>query len=171
MLRCRHPTPSWYTPQLQRKGVRVSPPAVVYPLYRQQTKSVGMKRLVTAAVTYFLLVFAAGFLLGVLRVSWLVPAMGVRYAELVELPVMLLVSYFAAGFVVRRWSMPYAVPRRLVVGLLALLLLLAVEFTVVLQLRGMTVNDWLTHRDAVSGAAYYLSLLIYGAMPLLVRRT
>ncbi|MBP8296721.1 MAG: hypothetical protein KAX84_11480 [Burkholderiales bacterium] len=36
----------------------------------------------TAALTYFALVFAAGFVMGAVRVPFLVPRLGVRVAEL-----------------------------------------------------------------------------------------
>ena len=45
---------------------------------------------------YFALVFAAGFVLGTIRTLWAVPWLGVRTAELVELPIMLGVSIIAA---------------------------------------------------------------------------
>jgi hypothetical protein len=34
----------------------------------------------------------------------------------------------------------------------------------------MTVADYLASRDAVSGTVYYLALLVFAAMPSLVRR-
>jgi len=42
-----------------------------------------------AAATYFALVFGAGFVLGFIRVGWAAPRLGMRTAELMEMPVML----------------------------------------------------------------------------------
>ena len=50
-----------------------------------------------AALLYFLTVFGAGFLLGPIRIFLLVPKIGVRAAELIEMPIMLTAIYFAAG--------------------------------------------------------------------------
>ncbi len=46
-------------------------------------------QILRAAVFYFLLVFGAGFLLGIGRVLLIVPLLGERTAELLEMPLML----------------------------------------------------------------------------------
>lgn len=51
-------------------------------------------------------------------------------------------------------------------GLLAFALLLAVEFSVVLWIRGMTFNEYVESRDPIAGAVYILLLAAYGLMPL-----
>ncbi len=61
-----------------------------------------MKRAVEAAVVYAALVFAAGFVLGVLRVLLLAPQLGALVAVLVELPAMLAIAWVACGFSLRR---------------------------------------------------------------------
>lgn len=119
---------------------------------------------------YFLVVFAVGFLLGVVRTLWLAPGVGERWAELTEIPVMLAVIYLAARWLSRRLSL--AAHGRAVqagVGILGLiLLLLGVELGFVLQLRGLSLAQYIEGRDPVSGTAYALSLLLLAAMPVLV---
>ena len=82
-------------------------------------------RAVKAGVAYFGLVFGAGFVLGAIRVPFLVPRLGERYAELAEMPLMFVVILFAARYVAKRFALPPTAPMRLGVGLLALALLLA----------------------------------------------
>lgn len=57
---------------------------------------------VGSGATYFLIVFADGFVLGVVRTVSLVPRIGVRWAQLLEMPVMLAVIYWAARWVTQR---------------------------------------------------------------------
>ena len=122
------------------------------------------------AILYFTLAFAAGFALGTLRILVVVPSLGERAAELLETPFMIAVSYIAARFAVRVYSVPPQTSSRIRMGVIALALLLTVEFTVVLWMRGLTLAEYFRSRDPVSGAAYCLALVLFTAMPALVSR-
>ena len=50
----------------------------------------------SAAVIYFGFVFAAGFVLGAVRVTQLTPSIGSIPATVIELPIMLAVSWWVA---------------------------------------------------------------------------
>lgn len=128
------------------------------------------RRVLRAGLLYFALVFGAGFVLGPIRILYLVPRVGVRGAELMEMPAMVCITWLAARWIVRRLAIPSRVGPRLGMGLAALALLLVAEFTLVLELRGITVAEYLANRDPVSGAAYYAALVLLAAMPLLVER-
>ena len=123
-----------------------------------------------AGLCYFALTFGAGFLLGPLRILALEPRVGARVAELVELPVMILVTWLAARWTIRRFHLPFSTGPRLVMGVLAFSLLLAAEFSLVLPLRGLTLEQYFAARDPVSGVAYYASLVLLASMPLFVER-
>ncbi len=127
-------------------------------------------RVLKAGGLYFALVFAAGFALGPIRLLWIVPRFGVRYAELMEAPVMLAVIVAVAGWIVRRLAVPATFFSRFGMGCLALGLLLAAEFTLVLRLRGLSIGEYLAARDPVSGTVYYLLLGVFAVTPLLVAR-
>lgn len=126
-------------------------------------------QILKAGILYSALVFGAGFVLGPTRILWLVLRFGIRLAELMETPIMLVGVIFAARWVVRRFTLPPTFSR-LSVGLIALGLLLIAEFTLVLQLRGLTIAEYLTSRDPVSGTVYYAMLGVFTVMPLLVAR-
>jgi len=127
-------------------------------------------RALQAALLYFLLVFGAGFVLGPLRLLVLVPRIGTGAAELLELPVMVAISWFVAWSVTRRLAIPAAAFPRLVMGLVGVALIIACEFTLVLKLRGLTLEQYFAARDPVSGPAYYLSLVLVALLPLVVNR-
>lgn len=129
----------------------------------------GWRSVVAAGIAYYALAFAAGFVLGTVRVLLLVPHLGERTGELLEAPVMLIVVIVAARFVTRRFALPPTAFASVAVGALALALLVATELTVVLAVRGMTLADDLATRDPVAGMVYVALLVIFALMPLLVR--
>ena len=63
-------------------------------------------QLAAPAFTRFALVFGVGFVLGTVRVLWIAPQLGARAAELAEAPVMLVVIYFAARWIAKRFCRP-----------------------------------------------------------------
>jgi len=115
-----------------------------------------------AGLVYFALVFAAGFVLGAIRVPLLEPRFGERAAQLIEMPIMLAVVYLAAGRVVRRGV---AGERWLAVGGVALGLLVAAELLLVVALSEEGLAADLAGRDPVAGAAYLVSLVLFALMP------
>jgi hypothetical protein len=124
-----------------------------------------------AAGLYFVLVFGSGFVLGTIRVLWLVPAVGTRTAELLEMPIMLAVVIFAARWVVRHFREGMgSLTRWLGVGGMALVLAVLFDFTVVLWIRGLSFAQYVEAFDPVAGTAYFVMLGLFAVMPLLVAR-
>jgi hypothetical protein len=122
------------------------------------------RRGIVRGVVYFALVFGIGLLLGIVRVLALVPRLGERWAELVEAPLMLVAIVLSARFVVRR----FPAPRRagyLISGGIALLILVLMELSVVLGIRGLSISRYFAERDPVAGSVYVLLLIAFAAMP------
>jgi hypothetical protein len=119
---------------------------------------------------YFALVFCAGFLLGAIRVSLLVPRIGERMAELIEMPVMFAVILVSARFVIRRFALPATASVRLGTGILALGLMIAAEVFLVAVLQGRTLGEYIATRDPVSGSVYLAMLVLFALMPLILAR-
>jgi hypothetical protein len=128
-----------------------------------------MVRILRLSLLYFGLVFGAGFLLGVVRVLLLEPRFGTRVSELLEMPVMLLVIWVAAGWLTRRFK-PLSTAEWLSIGILAVLEVLAADVAVGVFLRGMTLVEVFLRRDVVSSVAYYGLLVLCGLMPWLQGR-
>ena len=124
-----------------------------------------------AGLLYFVVVLAAGFVLGFVRVVWMVPVVGTRVAELLEVPVMLVVIILAARRIVGRFRQPPNVLRRLGAGLIALTLMLVTELTVVLRLQGLTIEQYIRGRHLVAGTIYVAMLIVFALMPLRVARS
>ena len=117
------------------------------------------------AFLYFAAVFGIGFLLGAIRVPLLVPRLGERWAELLEMPLMLIAIHWAAGLVLRRHCGVRRGPAVLRIGALALLLLLLAELLLAVALSGRSLGSYLASRDPVSGTVYLAMLLVFAAMP------
>jgi len=130
-----------------------------------KTKQHALPMILKAATAYFALVFGAGFVLGPIRILFIAPRFGVRVAELIEAPIMLLVIVFAAKWLVRRFRLS---TNGWPVGFVALGFMITFEFTLVLWLRGITLAEYFRERDLVSGTVYYLLLVVFAIMPLLV---
>jgi hypothetical protein len=122
------------------------------------------------AAFYFLLVFSAGFLLGTVRVLLIVPAIGTRAAELLEMPLMLVIVALAARFITRRPRASHSRAHWLLVGAIAFALVLCADVSVGVTLRGMTVWQALFERDSIAGIAYYLALGFLAVAPWLFAR-
>jgi hypothetical protein len=86
------------------------------------------------AIAYFAPVFAAAFVFGALRVLLIAPAIGPMAAVMLEVPLILALSWFVAGRVLRRW--PMATGAALAMGALAFLILMLAEFTLAWLLSG-----------------------------------
>jgi hypothetical protein len=127
-------------------------------------------QILKAGVLYFAVVFGAGFILGPIRILWVVPRLGLRMAELAEELIMLVIIILAAGWVVRRFAVSSKVSSLLSIGGIALGLMLVAEFTFVAWLRGLSVRDYLAGRDPVAGTVYYAMLGLFAVVPLLVAR-
>lgn len=127
-------------------------------------------RIALRAAAYFGIVFGVGFLLGPIRVLWLEPRLGVRTAELIEAPFMLLAIVLAGRWVDRRLGDESGAAARLGVGVLAAGLVLGADVGVGVGLRGMSVVDVFTQRDPVSGPVYYALVALTAFAPWLAGR-
>lgn len=121
-------------------------------------------------MTYFALVFGAGFVLGSIRVPLLVPRLGERAAELIEMPVMFVVVLVSARFIASRFSLPADGLTRLGAGFLALGLLVGAEVLLAVALQDRTLGEYVASRDPVSGIVYLAMLALFAVMPYVLAR-
>ena len=100
-----------------------------------------MSAALRAGVAYFTIVFAAGFVLGTIRVLVVMPRLGEMNAVAIEIPIMLALSWAACAWLVRRFAVPRALVNRIAMGGLAFELLMLGEFGVSVPAFGRTSVD------------------------------
>lgn len=124
-------------------------------------------RVLAAAAAYFLIVFAAGFLLGTLRTWVVAPRLGEICAVIAEIPLMLAIAWLACGWVLGKIHVRSANLDRIAVGAIALGLLLLAETLVSVALGGATLQE---HLRSYAHAAPLIGLaaqLLYACFPLI----
>lgn len=124
-----------------------------------------MQKTLRAALLYFAIVLGAGFVLGMFRVPFLVPKLGERWAELVEMPVMAAVIFYSAGYILRRYPEINQAGRSLWVGFLALGFSVSAELALATVLQRQTLAEFIGSRDKVSGSVYLVLLVVFAFMP------
>ena len=112
-----------------------------------------MTKALQAGCTYFAGAFAVGFLLGVLRTLVLVPSIGETVAVLIELPIILGVSWLICGHILRR--APLSSGEAVVMGAAAFVLLMIAELSMSILLANRTFT---AHLALYSDVAHLLGL-------------
>ncbi len=92
---------------------------------RQPGSFITVMRTLFNGTAYVVVVFAAGFVLGVLRTLVLVPLLGELVAVLVELPVILTIAWLVCTRILWRW--PLSPASAVGMGAMAFLLLMGAE--------------------------------------------
>jgi len=123
-------------------------------------------RTLRVGFVYFLLVFGTGFALALIRIPFLVPRFGVRTAELIEAPVMLLVIVLASRHLARR-NAQLGRSARLAAGCTAFLLLVSAELGVAYFMGMRSPSEYIASRDPISGSVYLASLILFAVAPAL----
>lgn len=121
------------------------------------------------AAAYFGIVFAAGFALGTLRTLFLAPRFGELWAVLLELPIMLAISWWACGQVVTRFHVPPRLAPRAVMGVLAFGFLMLAEVVLSVGLFGRSMSEYAGDLTTPHGLVGLGGQVAFALMPL-VRR-
>jgi len=124
-----------------------------------------MRKTVIAALVYFGLVLGTGFVLGIIRVPFIVPKIGERWAELAEMPIMATVIFISSGYILNRFPEIQTSAHSLIVGFLALALSVFAEIGLAVALQSQTLVEYFASRDKVSGSVYIVLLVFFALMP------
>ncbi|WP_284178102.1 hypothetical protein [Rhabdaerophilum sp. SD176] len=119
---------------------------------------------VPAGAGLFGLVFAAGFVLGTLRELVLRHAIGPDVARLLELPVMITLSWLSARWILRRAGKRSA-RWQFEVGLIAFLLLMAAEMALGILILGRGLSAFIADLFTLTGMLSFLAQALLIVMP------
>lgn len=120
-----------------------------------------MKRALQLGLAYFAAVFALGFLLGTLRVLWLIPWIGELAAVALELRIILSCAWLIAGRLLRARRLAPA--QAALMGASAFLLLMLAEAALSLLLANRSLHEHLAlyaewpHRLGLAGQLVFAS--------------
>lgn len=120
-----------------------------------------------AGISYFALVFALGFVLGTIRALLVAPHLGDTGAVFLELPIMLVASWIACGWVLRRLRIGPEFGARLTMGMVAFTLLMVAELGVSIYAFGRTPAEHLATYRSASALLGLAGQIVFAALPLL----
>lgn len=125
-------------------------------------------KMVKAGLAYWAFIFGLGFILGAIRTLWLAPLLNsATLAVLIELPFMLIASWFAARTFVAHWSLEM-LSERLAMGGIGFALLMASEAFLGIVLMGDSIGDWLAGLVAIPGIIGLAGQLLFAIFPAMV---
>lgn len=122
---------------------------------------------IRAALEYFAIVFVVAFALGTLRTLVVAPWLGALPAVLLEVPLILLVAWFTAARVLRRWPVEAGgFPALLAMGGVAFTLLMLAEALVATHAFGQSLTEWLASLATPEGLAGLAGQIAFALVPL-----
>jgi len=125
---------------------------------------------VRAGIAYFAVVFAAGFALGTARVLLLAPHLGELLATLLELPLMLAISWIACGKLIARFHIPPRIRPRFTMGAVAFALLMLAEVLLSVTVFNRSMNAFIDDLTTPHGLLGLGGQAAFGLMPLVRNR-
>lgn len=120
-----------------------------------------------SALLYVILVFAAGTVLGTIRTLVVLPLIGPLPAVLVEIPLMLALSWWSLRLVLRLRPVPPVAMLRIGMGVLAFAFLMIAEFILATLLGGLDPAGFVAGLVRPEGLAGLAAQLVFAALPLL----
>ena len=124
-----------------------------------------MQRAILAGLWYFAPVMVAAFLLGVIRVTLIVPALGSAFAAVaLEVPLVLVISWLVAGVVLRRFG-PFSNAQALTLGGTAFALLMTSELALAQGLADQNAAQWLAQLTTPTGLLGLAGQMVFACIP------
>jgi len=120
-----------------------------------------------AGIAYFAVVFAAGFVLGVLRILVVIPKLGELTAVLIELPVILALSWWVSRWLTARFGVGGTMGPRLVMGAVAFGVLMVAEAGMAVLLFGRSLSQHFAGYREMTALIGLLGQIVFGLIPVM----
>ena len=121
---------------------------------------------IRAGFLYFVIVFAAGFVLGTFRVIVLVPLTGELAAVALELPITLVISWLVCRRLVVRFSVPALASHRSAMGAMAFCILMLAELGLSVLVFNRSGAEYLGHLQTAPGLLGLAGQIAFAFIPL-----
>jgi hypothetical protein len=128
----------------------------------------GLVQVIKAGALYFVVALGAEVVLEVIRLQVVALHVSERIAGMMEIPTTLLAMIIGARWAIDRFTLPPLPGIRLGVGLVALGLMVLLQWLVVLPLHGLSLDQYVATQDAVVGTLPLGALGVLTVMPFLV---
>ena len=128
----------------------------------------GTRSAAIAGAVYFLLLFALGFVLGTIRVLFVVPQIGQFLAVIAEVPVMLTAAFLICRWTVQRWHVPPKTAIRWGMVLWFLALLIVFETLLGIAIFGRMVGEQWAAFGAPPGIVGLLAQFVAALLPVFI---
>jgi ABC-type uncharacterized transport system permease subunit len=126
-----------------------------------------MTNALKAGAVYFFIVFAVAFIMGTLRVLFVIPVIGETWAVMLEAPLILALSWFVCGWVFTRVSVAARLRPRLLMGFFAFALLMIAELVVSVLGFGRSVSEHFAAYQSFSAQLGLAAQVAFAAVPAL----
>jgi hypothetical protein len=114
---------------------------------------------------YFLITFVFAFVMGIVRVTFVIPLVGELSAVLMEVPLIIFVSWKVSAVVKLRYFSDRTVRDYLVVGLIAFFFLMVTEYFLAVFAFGRTSREYFLSLQTASGLIGLLGQMGFAALP------
>lgn len=123
----------------------------------------------TTAFVYFISVFTVAFVAGALRATVVAPLLGATSAVLIEVPVLLLLSWAIARHLLR--ARRFDLGERLTMGLMVFAWTMTAEVVLSMAIWGRSARQWVETVGTPLGLVGLAGQIAFAAIPLLVQKS